>query len=56
MSGIGAIALPAVGVGAAIGGGYVVYKQFKKWFSILHIISFIIHFSSISIIFISYLF
>lgn len=31
MSGIGAIALPAVGVGAAIGGGYVAYKQYKKW-------------------------
>ncbi|CAD8129611.1 unnamed protein product [Paramecium sonneborni] len=30
MSGLGAIALPAVGVGAAIGGGYVAYKQFKK--------------------------
>ncbi|CAK57759.1 unnamed protein product (macronuclear) [Paramecium tetraurelia] len=30
MSGLGVIALPAVGVGAAVGGGYVAYKHLKK--------------------------
>ncbi|CAK59788.1 unnamed protein product (macronuclear) [Paramecium tetraurelia] len=30
MSGIGSIALPAIGVGALVGGCYVGYKEFKK--------------------------
>ncbi|CAD8214114.1 unnamed protein product [Paramecium pentaurelia] len=30
MAGIGTIALPAVGVGAVIGSGFVAYKHFKK--------------------------